>query len=302
MGHVLEVDGEEPIADHGGLVERLRLLGEDLPPARLLGVGRIDRDDPPVGRVPVGHDQELVAHVVDDVVAVLERGDDRPKGAVGPGEVANPERVAVVPRLAPVGDAQHQEPLVIGDPGQMEPLGVGRIVVDQVVLRLRGAKPVIEDLVVLVGAGEGLGRVVGHRVAAVVEAVAIPAQPRHLDPSDQVGEGVPGGGLHDVIVLPVRSAARESVGEVFAVAGEGRRAEPDGAVGGERVGIDQDVAACPRAPAGRRRPPGSGGRRSSRRGSRGRCGRAPRCGGSCRAPPAGREGGLGTESGTDSRK
>src|SRR5688500_16550594 len=80
-----------------------------------------------------------------------------------------------------------------------------------------------------------------RRIAAVIEAVAVPRDTRDLDPFERIGQRLLRRQLHYLVFLPVGSGLRDAVDGVLRVGGwrehaEARRRRPF-----ELVGIEQDL-------------------------------------------------------------
>jgi hypothetical protein len=156
------------------------------------------------------------------------------------GEIPGEERVAVL-ALAAVRDRQQREALVLGRVDDVKALSVGGVLVDLAILGLRRADLVEVDAMVLVD--RRLLRLAfrRRRVAAVIEPVPVPGDPRNLDPFQRVGQGLLRRELHHLVFLPVGAALGDAIHGVLRVCRDGEGAQPDGAILRPLVRIDQDL-------------------------------------------------------------
>jgi hypothetical protein len=227
---------------------------------------RVDGDHPAARGVLVRLEPEDRPVVVDDAVLVLEVADQLDGGRVLAGVQVLVEDAVLV--VGPLGDGDDQVAAVVGDGAGELPLLLVGAFVDEPVLRLRGAEPVVVQLLVVVGplqvlAGLRLGE------AAVVEAPAVlrPRGARELDPAQVVLAVAAGLDVADLPLLPVGAGRGQAVGEPFPVVADGGAGQGDGAVGRQRVGVEQQSAARPPATSRSRARPGSAGRCCGRRSS-----------------------------------
>ena len=242
-GGVLQVFGEEQATTGAHALQQLRGLWDDVLPGLLCGVLRVHLHEAVVGRVHLGHHQELArgGHEVDDGRFVVEAGLQRhPLGGRG-GDAARAQVVEV--HLEAVGAGAHVEGgelLTLSDTRAHVEVAVLRVLPHEHVLLLRVAQLVVVHLLELAG-GAKLGALGGGGVAAVEEAVLVPGGPAELAPLQQVGGGLQGGEVVHHDLLPVAAGLLHAHGHVAVVV-----AGADGAVGGgagrvQRVGVDEDL-------------------------------------------------------------
>jgi hypothetical protein len=199
-------------------------------------VGHVHRHQAPERRVLVRHEEEPPVGVPDVRVGVGEALEQEGRLAVALA-VGDPD-LALVARAFVARD--DQVPSVEGQVRAPDDLLLGRVLEDERVLVLGIAQPVEVDLreVVLVAGGHR-SRL---REARVVEAglVRRPDDGGELR-QDLVRKVLARGDVADVDLLPIAPAPREAVSEQGAVLGGRRPRESDGAVGAERVGVEQDA-------------------------------------------------------------
>ena len=87
------------------------------------------------------------------------------------------------------------------------------------------------------------GCALGFVVTAVVEALIVfaPGCAGELEPLEIVGEIFAGIDVADMPLVPVGAGSGEAVGHQLAIVGDGCAGQRDGAVGGERVRIEQEA-------------------------------------------------------------
>ena len=115
-----------------------------------------------------------------------------------------------------LGTPQSADTLIFEDPANPQRFHTTTTTEDERVGRLRRAELVEEDLMVLVDRSflVAFGRL---RVAAVVEAVAVPRDLRNLRPIDRVCERALRRELHDFVLQPIGAALRDAVDGVLRV-------------------------------------------------------------------------------------
>ncbi len=115
---------------------------------------------------------------------------------------------------------------------------VGRILEHKHILLLRRTHAVIVDFMVLVGVGvlfSGLGAVIG----AVIEAVAAPVGGSELGPLYVVGSKSASRRVDNIYLSPVGTAARNCVGNPFAVGRHCQTGQSHSAVIRQGIGVEQ---------------------------------------------------------------
>ena len=238
--HVLEIRHEEPAAGRAGGFDGFWLFRHHVAPFRGAARARIEPRDLPVRRAGVGLDEKRIAHVADDLVGVVaDLGDDGLPRLVGGIQVAVVHRVAIL-ALAALGDVQDREPFVFGRGHGVEALRVAHVLERELVGRLRRADAVVVHLVVIVRRRQLLapGRLA---VAAVEEPVVLPGDVGDLDPFQFVGQRLPARDVHDVAVVPVRSAGGLAVGGISGGFRQRQGGELRGALGREGIRVEQDL-------------------------------------------------------------
>ena len=235
---VLQVRGDEPIADHRYAIECLHRLGDDLLPVRRLRPAGVDGNQPAAGRINVGLEPEDRAVVVEERVFVVEVVDQLDEGRVGRAQGLVEDAVLVV---RPLRHGDDQVRAVVGDAAVELPFLLVGTLVDEVVFLLGCPERVEVELVIIVGplqvlAGLRLGE------AAVVEAASVPGprSARELDPAQQVVAIAARGDVADPPLLPVGARRGQAVGEERTVVAHRTPRQGDGPIGGERVGVEQD--------------------------------------------------------------
>ena len=222
-------------APEGGLGR----LGDDLLPVSAAGLRDVDRDDAVAGRPQVGLEIEHRPLVVDELVARVELVEELDHRSVLPAEILVEE--GILPVGAPA-DADDEVAAVLGRSGVEAPFLLVGPMVDQLVLGLRRAEAVVEDFLVVV---PGLVFLAGFRrvVAGVVEALVVlrPGGAGELRPLEEVRVVISGGDVAHPPLVPVGPGAGNGVGHQGAVVREGEVGEGHGAVGRERVGVQQDA-------------------------------------------------------------
>src|ERR1041385_2467096 len=126
------------------------------------------------------------------------------------------------------------------------PVGMIGPLIDEPVGCLIGAKLVVIDFLVVVGGEQGIGTGGGFGVAAVKKARAVvrPRRAGEFDPLQVVGAVLPARHIAHMEFLPVRAAPRRAVDEQRTVIREGERRQRHGAVGRQRVWIEQRLRLC----------------------------------------------------------
>src|SRR5208283_4317377 len=134
-----------------------------------------------VGSLVIGLNQELATDILHDTVRIIgDFGHDGAESFLGFGEVAIIDGVAAL-TLSAVGDAEDRESLVFCGAHEMEALGIGLVVVDELVLGLRSTDAMEIDSVKNVFGREFVARI-GRRIAAIEETSAGPADVGGFDP------------------------------------------------------------------------------------------------------------------------
>ncbi len=217
--------------------------GDQVAPLR--GVRDRHGDEPVRRRAVVGEHDERVAARVDDAVGGVAGEDGLPRAAA---DVEAPRDEVRVRRGALARRDHHPAPIVRHVGAELPRRAVGAFV-DEHVGGLRRAQPVEVDLGVGVGRLEGIGAGRGV-VAVVVEAAAVglPRGAGELDARERLGQVAPARHVADADGPPVRSAVREQHRHVIAALRRREARERDGAVGGERVRVDEHALGA----AGRR--------------------------------------------------
>ena len=238
--HVLQVGRKQFPPRRGDGVEGFGLLGKNVFPVRLLGMRGIDQNHSPVRRLAVRLQEQLAVHVVDHAIRIVaDDRNNRPELGLALRQVADVQGVAVLP-LAAFRNREDREPFVLGRLDSVETLRIRRVLIDQDVLGLRCADLVEIHLVVFVYR-RLLLTLQWSGIAAVVETVAVPRHAGHFDPVDRVWQRLLGGKLHHLVLLPVRTAARDSVDGESGVPRRRERREPRRPVRRPGVGIDEHV-------------------------------------------------------------
>ena len=131
---------------------------------------------------------------------------------------------------------------VLGEIATKGPLLLVRTLVDQLILALPVAQPVVVDLVKVVRSPEGLA-LLWLVEPAVAESLAIhrPVCPGEFAPADVVGLIVARRDLAHAPLLPIRSRRRQAVGEEFSILAHRVAGQRDRAVLGELVRVEQDL-------------------------------------------------------------
>ena len=236
--HILQVLGEDEVADHARALEHLRLLGHELA-QRLQALADIERDDAAARRLEVGGRVEGRAVVSDDRPLVRKRADDLARLRGWIAEIADEEQVL---RIGAFVDRDDEVASVLRDACAEAP---GRVLgprEDERVLPLRRAEAVVADLVVEVERLELLARLrLGE--AAVEEALLV-LRPRcagELRPADLVGQDRARRDIHHAPAGPVGSGLALREGKQVARIGERHASERDGAVLRPSVRVEQDA-------------------------------------------------------------
>ncbi len=121
----------------------------------------------------------------------------------------------------------------------MKPLRIRLVLEHELVLRLRCADAVIENLVPFVLRRQR-GRFARRIVSAVEEAVTCPVDSRHLRPLHDIVERFARLDLHYVELGPVRSTRRDPIGHVAVVLRQCQPGESGRAVRRKPVGIEKN--------------------------------------------------------------
>ncbi len=118
-----------------------------------------------------------------------------------------------------------------------------RIFIGDGVLALRSAQAVVVYFVVFVRVGKLLA-CFRPGICAVVKSVAMPCRSGEFGPFYMVGQQTACGGVHDVYLCPVASAARHGVSRVSSVGALEQAGKSHRAVVAEAVGIKKQFCPC----------------------------------------------------------
>ncbi len=189
--------------------------------------------------IEIGAQEKRVTAVADEVVLRVETGDPRHDLRIGLGQIEIEELILGL-RAAPRAD--HQPVAVVGHLAIEAPFLFVRPLVDELVVRLRRAQQMIEQLLKVIDAGQ-FRLFVGLVVAAVIEALAIrrPRCGRELDPLQAIVEVATAIHVAHAPLLPIRAGRRQAVSEQAAVRADGATGKGHGAVGGKRVRVQENA-------------------------------------------------------------
>ena len=224
----MQVARDEAVVDDRDQLDHVLALRDDLPPARTLGVPRVDRDHPLARRVQVGHEVEEGPFVPDEAVArveVVEQPHDVTRHA-RPSRVPQVEIVDPVPPIGAEPDGEDRVAAVVRDFGGDAPVGMLGPLVHQHVLRLIGAQAVVVQLLKpVLGKERVLARGLGVAAVEEPDAVVRPGRVGELHPLQVIRPVAPAVHVAHPELHPVGPARRGAVGELAAVLRQRERRE-----------------------------------------------------------------------------
>ncbi len=226
---VLQIDGEKAVAARRDAFQETLLFGND--DLGFAGTVEVEFQQAAVRRAVVGG-----VAAVDDFIVGLEAGQ---QGAELFFIRAAAEDFGARGALR----SDHEDPLaVVAGPGREVAQRMGRVVVDELVGRLRRTEGVVVDFLELV-----LRRIdpcFRGVVGAVIESLGVgrPCGARELYPFDAVAGRLARCNVEHPNLHPVRSRCGHSIGAIFAVLGERDSREGHRAVVGQGVGVEEDAA------------------------------------------------------------
>ena len=174
------------------------------------GLGRratrdIDLNDPAPRSVEIGLQPEFGTIAADESIAGVELVQELDDRSILPAEIAVEDRVVVG---GPPGNPDDEVLAVLGGPGVEPPLGVVGAFVDEFVLGLLRAEPVVVDLLVEIGSLE-LVALLWFIVAGIVESLVVlrPGCTGELGPLQMIRQVLRGLHVADLPLLPVGARA-----------------------------------------------------------------------------------------------
>ena len=234
---VLQVGHKKAVPDDARAADHLLRLGDHFFPIRSFRAFDVDRDHAPQRGIQVGQQPEQRTLIAEELVLGVE-----------PAQQLDHLGLRICQRLvehlvlwlgAPP-HADHQVLAIVGHPAAESPFLLIRPLVDQPVLVLGIAEPVIEQLLKVVGACELLPR--RRFVVAAVEKALIVRRPGHarkLDPLQMVALVLAAGHVPDMPLAPIRPCRGQPVSQQAAIVADLPARQGDRPVLGQPVRVQQ---------------------------------------------------------------
>ncbi len=166
---ILQVQSNQPPADHAGRLQCVWLFGDQLLPSIATWLSDIGGDDAVPRRIQISLQEERVPLVSEKLELRVESGDPRDHRSVWRRQV---EREELVGALGAAPNANDQPVAIVGDLAIEAPFLLVLTLVDQLVFSLFCPQRVIEKLLEIVHSGEPL-LFVRLVVATVIKAFSI---------------------------------------------------------------------------------------------------------------------------------
>ncbi len=228
---VFQIRRDELIVDRVGALQPVAAFGNDLAPVAAGRLADVDRDDASARGVEIRAEIKNRPDVVDERVVRVKLVEQFDHGRVRRREVFVIDAVAPV---RPLIDGDDQVTAIVGDAAEKAPFLLVRALIDQLILRLRRAEPVIIELLKIVQALELMGGI--RFVEAAVEKslpILCTGRARGLHPLDQVRQIRARFDLAHLPFLPIGTGGGKAVGDEPAVIADRIGSQGHGAVGGE---------------------------------------------------------------------